>query len=121
GMVANNACGSHSLAWGTAADNVESVRVMLSDGSTVTLGSTGTDNHQLNVELKKLRDGNLAPLRTDLGRFPRQVSGYGLHYLLPENGFNTARAFAGTEGTCGVITELTVKLVQKPKATALVV
>ncbi|MDO2934199.1 FAD-binding and (Fe-S)-binding domain-containing protein [Paeniglutamicibacter sulfureus] len=121
GMVANNACGSHSLAWGTAADNVESVRVMLSDGSTVTLGSTGTDNHQLNVELKKLRDGNLAPLRTELGRFPRQVSGYGLHYLLPENGFNTARAFAGTEGTCGVITELTVKLVKKPKATALVV
>jgi FAD/FMN-containing dehydrogenase/Fe-S oxidoreductase len=121
GMVANNACGSHSLAWGTAADNVESVKVMRADGSTVTLGSTGCDDHGLNVELKKLRDANLAVLRTELGRFPRQVSGYGLHYLLPENGFNTARAFAGTEGTCGIITELTVKLVEKPKATALAV
>ncbi|EMQ97714.1 FAD-binding and (Fe-S)-binding domain-containing protein [Paeniglutamicibacter gangotriensis] len=121
GMVANNACGSHSLAWGTAADNVESVKVMFADGTTATLGTTGTDSHELNVALKKLRDANLATLRTELGRFPRQVSGYGLHHLLPENGFNTARAFAGTEGTCGIITELTVKLVEKPRATALAV
>lgn len=121
GMVANNACGSHSLAWGTAADNVESVKVMFADGTTATLGSNGTDTPELNVALKKLRDANLSTLRTELGRFPRQVSGYGLHHLLPENGFNTARAFAGTEGTCGIIIELTVKLVEKPKATALAV
>ncbi len=121
GMVANNACGSHSLAWGTAADNVESVKVMFADGSTATLGANGTDDHELDVGLKKLRDANLSVLRTELGRFPRQVSGYGLHHLLPENGFNTARAFAGTEGTCGIITELTVKLVEKPRATALAV
>ena len=120
-MVANNACGSHSLAWGTAAENVESVKVMFADGTTATLGPNGTDNHELNMELKKLRDANLTVLRTELGRFPRQVSGYGLHHLLPENGFNTARAFAGTEGTCGIITELTVKLVEKPQATALAV
>ncbi len=121
GMVANNACGSHSLAWGTAADNVESIKVMFADGSLATLGANGSDDHELDVALKKLRDANLSVLRTELGRFPRQVSGYGLHHLLPENGFNTARAFAGTEGTCGIITELTVKLVQKPKATALAV
>lgn len=69
GMVANNACGSHSLAWGTAADNVESVKVMRADGSTVILGQNGTDDHELNVELKKLRDASLSTLRTELGRF----------------------------------------------------
>ena len=121
GMVANNACGSHSLAWGTAADNLESVTVMLADGREVVLGPNGCDDPELDGQLKKLRDANLSILRTELGRFPRQVSGYGLHYLLPEKGFDTAKAFAGSEGTCGVITEMTVRLVEKPKAVALAV
>lgn len=121
GMVGNNACGSHSLAWGTAAENLESVTVMLAGGEKVTLGRTGTDSPVWNSRLRELRDRHLALLRVELGRFPRQVSGYGLHYLLQENGFDTARAFAGTEGTCGVITEMTVRLVEKPKHAALVV
>lgn len=121
GMVANNACGSHSLAWGTAADNLVSLRVMLPSGKEVTLTATGADDDQINKDLLGLRDGNLALIRKEIGRFPRQVSGYGLHYLLPEKGFDVAKAFAGSEGTCGIITELTVKLVAKPRATALAV
>ena len=37
GMVANNACGSHSVAWGTSADNLVSLTVMLADGREVEL------------------------------------------------------------------------------------
>ncbi|MEX5301662.1 FAD-binding and (Fe-S)-binding domain-containing protein [Kocuria sabuli] len=121
GMVANNACGSHSVAWGTSADNLVSLKVMLADGREVELREGGTSDPQLNRALTGIRDRHLAMLRTELGQFPRQVSGYGLHYLLGEKGFDTAKAFAGTEGTCGVITELTVRLVRKPAHTALAV
>lgn len=121
GMVANNACGSHSLEWGTAAENLESVTLMLADGREVVFGPDGTDDPEINAKLLALRDGNLKTLRTDLGQFPRQVSGYGLHYLLAENGFDAAKALAGSEGTCGIITEMTVKLVKRPLASALAV
>lgn len=121
GMVANNACGSHSLVWGTAAENLESVTLMLADGREVIFGPDGTDDPDINASLLALRDNNLKTLRTELGQFPRQVSGYGLHYLLPENGFDAAKALAGSEGTCGIMTEMTVKLVERPRATALAV
>ncbi len=62
---------------------------------------------------------NLEPFRTELGRIPRQVSGYQLHHLLPENGFDLARALVGTEGTCAVVVAATVRLVATAPASAL--
>ncbi|MEY8042269.1 FAD-binding and (Fe-S)-binding domain-containing protein [Saccharopolyspora cebuensis] len=121
GMIANNACGSHSLAWGTAAANVVELTVLRADGALVTLGKGGTSDPDLDAELLRLRDDNLALLRTGLSRFPRQVSGYGLHHLLPEHGFDTAKAFAGSEGTLGIIVEAVVRLVPVPGAKALAV
>jgi FAD/FMN-containing dehydrogenase/Fe-S oxidoreductase len=121
GMVANNACGSHSVAWGTSADNLVAVTVLLGDGREVELREGGTSDPAITRQLIGIRDRYLATLRTELGQFPRQVSGYGLHHLLAENGFDAAKAFAGTEGTCGIITRLTVRLVRKPAHTALAV
>lgn len=121
GMVANNACGSHSVAWGTSAENLVSVTVMLSDGREVELSAGGTSDPALTEALSAIRNTHRAMFRTELGQFPRQVSGYGLHYLLEEKGFDTAKAFAGSEGTCGIITRMTVKLVRKPAHTVLAV
>ena len=52
---------------------------------------------------------NLATIRTELGRFGRQVSGYSLEHLLPERGFDVARALVGTEGTLAVVLGATVR------------
>ncbi|MCP3803660.1 FAD-binding oxidoreductase [Allokutzneria sp. A3M-2-11 16] len=116
GMIGTNACGSHSVAWGTTADNVESLDVVLADGTSLTMSSAGP----LAERLTALRDSSLALIRTELGRFPRQISGYGLQYLLPEKGFDLARAVVGSEGTCAVVTSATVGLVVPPKARVLV-
>lgn len=121
GMVSNNACGSHSVAWGTAAENLETVTVLLYDGREVTLSKGAASDSDIEAALHYLVQDNADLIRESLGRFPRQVSGYGLHYLLEERGFDVAKAFAGTEGTCGIITSLTVKLVEVPKAKALAV
>ncbi|MCT1433491.1 FAD-binding and (Fe-S)-binding domain-containing protein [Dietzia maris] len=121
GMIGNNACGAHSLKWGTTADNVIELTVMLPDGRLVTLRKGGASDSALEEALRELRDSSLAPLRTELGRFPRQVSGYGLHHLTPENGFDLAKAFVGSEGTCGIVIDAVVRLTQTPPATALAV
>lgn len=121
GMVANNACGSHSVAWGTAADNLVELTMMLADGREITLRAGGCDEEEINTALRALRERHAERIGAELGRFSRQVSGYGLHHLLPENGFDVAKAVAGSEGTLGIITRLKVKLVEAPAHTALVV
>lgn len=121
GMVANNACGSHSVAYGTAASNLVSVTMMLANGKEVTFARGGCDDGGIDKALRQLVADNEERINQELGRFPRQVSGYGLHYLTQEHGFDTAKALAGSEGTTGIITRLTVKLVKPPQAKALAV
>ncbi|CCE53740.1 MAG: FAD-binding and (Fe-S)-binding domain-containing protein [Corynebacterium casei] len=121
GMVANNACGSHSVAYGTAAENLVSVTIMLANGEEVTFGSNGVSDENIDKQMHQLVDAHANLIDAELGRFPRQVSGYGLHYLLDKHGFDAAKAIAGTEGTVGVITKMTVKLVEVPKVKALAV
>ncbi|MCX5376789.1 FAD-binding and (Fe-S)-binding domain-containing protein [Streptomyces sp. NBC_00091] len=121
GMIGNNACGAHSVAWGTTADNVTELAVTTYGGAAHRLsrGWTGAP-----AGLRELVDGNLAVLRTGLaaGSFSRRISGYGgLDALLPERGTQLARAFCGSEGTLGVVTEAVVRLVELPPAPVLVV
>ncbi len=122
GMIGNNACGTRALVYGRTSDNVESLDVVRYDGSRLTAGAQGNSpGDPLVEELRALRDRHLATIRTSLGRFPRQVSGYALEQLLPENGFNVARALVGSEGTCALTLGATLRLVQEPKTKVLVV
>lgn len=117
GMVANNACGSHSVAYGTAAENLAEITLMLADGREVTVTQDGCSDPVIDAQLRSLFSDHAELIQAELGRFPRQVSGYGLHYLAAD----MAKAIAGSEGTLGIITKLKVKLVAKPQATALAV
>ncbi|GAB3213733.1 FAD-binding and (Fe-S)-binding domain-containing protein [Marinactinospora endophytica] len=121
GMIGNNACGPHSVRWGTTADNVIGLRGLLADGRAIDAGRGSSGDPDIDDRLRRLRDRHLVPLRTELGRFSRQVSGYGLHHLLPENGFDVAKALVGSESTCAVVTEATVRLVPSPPVRLLVV
>ncbi|KIF04034.1 dimethylmenaquinone methyltransferase [Streptomyces sp. RSD-27] len=124
GMIGNNACGAHSVAWGTTADNVAELSVTTYAGTRHRLaeGWTGAP-----PGLRELVAAHLAVLRTGLGGgpdggFSRRISGYGgLDRLLPERGTRVAQAFCGSEGTLGVVTEAVVRLVELPPAPALAV
>ncbi|MFI6940523.1 FAD-binding and (Fe-S)-binding domain-containing protein [Streptomyces sp. NPDC050418] len=118
GMIGNNSCGSHSVAWGTTADNVRALKVLSYGGESFTLGQGWEGAPQ---GLRPLVDGQLALLRTGFPELPRRISGYALDALLPEHGVDHARAFCGSEGTLGVLTEATVKLVEAPASRALVI
>ena len=71
--------------------------------------------------LRALAGGNLATIRTEFGRFTRQVSGYSMEHLLPENEFDVAKFLSGTEGSLALTLGATVRLVDAPRATALAV
>lgn len=122
GMIGNNACGSRALGYGRTADNVVALDVLTGSGERLTVRK-GADP-AASPTLRALRDvvrARLGVIRTELGRFGRQVSGYSLEHLLPERDFDVASALVGTEGTLGVVLGATVRLVPAPAATALAV
>ncbi|MFE1461563.1 FAD-binding and (Fe-S)-binding domain-containing protein [Streptomyces nigra] len=118
GMIGNNSCGAHSVAWGTTADSVRELDVLSARGERLRLGrdwSGAPDG------LRALVEGDLARLRTGFPKLPRRISGYALDALLPEHGADVARSFCGSEGTLGILTEAVVGLVPAPRARALAV
>ncbi|WP_329324549.1 FAD-binding and (Fe-S)-binding domain-containing protein [[Kitasatospora] papulosa] len=119
GMIGNNSCGSHSVAWGTTADNLRSLRVVRYGGGEAL--HVGRGLLDAPPGLDGFAAGHLALLRTGFPELPRRISGYALDALLPENGPDHARALCGSEGTLAVVTEATVRLVETPAARALAV
>jgi FAD/FMN-containing dehydrogenase/Fe-S oxidoreductase len=138
GMLGNNSCGIHShlsanegLGFRTS-DNTEELAILTHDGLGMRVGPTspeeleailhsGGRRGQIYAELKTLRDKYADEIRRRFPRVPRRVSGYNLDELLPENGFNVARALVGTESTCVTILEATLRLVYSPPARSLLI
>ena len=108
GMIGNNACGPRALGYGRMSDNVVELEIIDGHGQ---LRVLGRDDFP---ELRSLVMAHLGVIRTEFGRFSRQVSGYSMEHLLPEKKFDVAKFFAGTEGTLGIITRATVRLAPDP-------
>ena len=112
GMIGNNACGPRALGYGKTADNVVGLDVVTGAGERIVVDDRANlDRSDAGQRLRSLVAGQLATIRTEFGRFGRQVSGYSLQHLLPENRFDVARFLAGSEGTLAVVTGATVRLV----------
>ncbi|MFE6971278.1 FAD-binding and (Fe-S)-binding domain-containing protein [Isoptericola sp. NPDC057653] len=120
GMIGNNACGPHAVAYGRTADNVVELDVVDGRGRRFTAGR-GDATFAAVPGLADLVRENLALIRTQFGRFGRQVSGYSLEHLLPENGSDLAKALVGTEGTLVTVLGATLRMVPVPTAPTLVV
>src|SRR5467141_3472616 len=131
GMIGNNSCGTHSLLGGKTVDNVEELRILLYDGSQMTVGATsGTEfadiisqggrRGEIYSKLHRIQEHYAGLIRARFPQIPRRVSGYNLDELLPEKGFNLARALVGTEGTCAIVLEAKLKLIHSPQHRALV-
>lgn len=138
GMLGNNSCGVHSLlaekhGYGArTSDNTHELEILTYDGLRMRVGPTSEDQleqiireggrrGEIYSRLRQLRDKYADEIRQRYPKIPRRVSGYNLDELLPENGFNVARALAGTESTCVVILQATMCLVPNPGARSLLI
>ena len=117
GMIGNNSCGAHAMAYGTTAANVVALDALDGAGRRLQIGT----GHEAVPGLAAFAAERVAPISHEFGRFRRQVSGYSLEHLLPSGNGNLARALAGTEGTCCIVLAATVSLVPVLAATALCV
>src|SRR5262249_49086860 len=134
GMIANNSSGTHSLIHGKTIDHVLELQVLLADGTVVharPLEPGGWDKKALQGD----REGQCIRLVRQLAveheqeidrRFPkilRRVGGYNLDRFVLQAGagFNLADLFIGSEGTLGIVLEAKLRLVEIPKAKALLV
>ena len=132
GMIGNNSCGVHSVMAGKTDDNVEELEILTYDGVRMKVGATsaaelenisqqGGRRAEIYTRLKTIAATYGDLVRQRFPNIPRRVSGYNLNYLLPENGFQVARALVGSEGTCVTILEATCRLVESPPERVLLV
>jgi FAD/FMN-containing dehydrogenase/Fe-S oxidoreductase len=132
GMIGNNSCGVHSVMSGKTVENIEALEILTYDGQRMWIGPTADDEidrlvagggrrGEIYGRLRHLRDRYADLIRGRYPQIPRRVSGYNLDELLPERGFNVARAMVGTEGTCATILQARLRLVESPPARTLLV
>ncbi|MGN6401807.1 MAG: FAD-binding oxidoreductase, partial [Flavisolibacter sp.] len=138
GMLGNNSCGVHSVmaqfeGYGArTSDNTETMTIVTYDGVKMKVGATSDEEYQqiqneggrraeIYKKMRDFRDKYADLIRQKFPNIPRRVSGYNLPALLPENGFNIARALVGSESTLVTIVEATMKLITTPKSRSLLV
>jgi FAD/FMN-containing dehydrogenase/Fe-S oxidoreductase len=131
GMIGNNSGGAHSIAYGLTIEHVLEISTILADGSRAVFGevtpeafrakmqSPGLEG-QIYREVARIRDQYRDEIAT---RYPqkhwRRVCGYNLDELVKDGPLNMARLIVGSEGTFLTVVEAKVRLVRRPKATAL--
>ncbi len=137
-MLGNNSCGVHAVMsqfygpGSRTSDNTHRLEVLTYDGFRMWVGSTseeelrdiiaaGGRRGQIYEALLRLRDTYGDLIRQRYPTIPRRVSGYNLDELLPERGFNVARALVGTESTCVTILQADMMLIDRPQARSLLV
>ena len=126
GMIGNNSCGNYSVMAGQTVDNIEELEILLYDGTRMRVGPSseeeleqiiqeGGRKGEIYEKLRDLRDKYADLIRERYPQIPRRCSGYNLDQLLPEKGFNVARALVGTESTCVTVLEATTRLIDSPQ------
>jgi len=137
GMLGNNACGLHSLVYGSTRDHTIEVKAILSDASEVVFGPVDKATFDLKCRQETLEGQIYRNIRDILGdsynreqilnEYPdRQVkrrnTGYAIDLLLDsdifnresERKFNFCNLLAGSEGTLAIATEICLNLVPLP-------
>jgi FAD/FMN-containing dehydrogenase/Fe-S oxidoreductase len=130
GMIGNNSSGAHSLTYGKTLDHVIELTVLLADGTAVTLkdlsaeeveskSRTDTIEGRAYREVFRLAQQNKSEILARYPKIMRRVSGYNLDEFVKPQPFNLSRMVVGSEGTLATIVEAKMRLVPKPKWTAM--
>ncbi len=143
GMLGNNSGGSHSIVYGLTVDHVIEVTALLADGTRVVFGDVtpeelarrgqrGGLEGRIYREVARIRDAYADEIRARYPHHWRRVAGYNLNELVgvgikpgsvagdgAARGVNMARLVVGSEGTLLTIVDAKVRLMRRPKTTAL--
>jgi FAD/FMN-containing dehydrogenase len=133
GAVANNAAGEKSVKYGSTKHFVHKLKVVLSDGSLIETGRISSKElnrkkgansleGQLYRDVDRIIDENHALLATARTKTSKNTAGYNLWDVKHKNGsFDLTPLFVGSQGTLGIITEITLKTAYYNPRTTLIV
>jgi FAD/FMN-containing dehydrogenase/Fe-S oxidoreductase len=144
GMVGNNACGSHSIIYGSTRDHTLELKTVLSDGNEAVFSGIDLETFKLkcsqeNLEgkiyrnIKEILDdtGNKANIQKEFPdrKVKRRNTGYALDLLLDsdifdagsDRKFNFCNLLAGSEGTLAATTEIKLNIIPLPPVNKAVV
>ena len=130
GMLGNNSGGSHSIAYGLTIDHAIELKTILSDGSRAVFGEITPEafeakrrapglEGQIYREVARIREQYRDEIALRFPKHWRRVCGYNLDELIKDRPLNMARVIVGSEGTFLTVVEAKVRLVRRPKRTAI--
>ncbi len=123
GMIGNNASGEKSLRGGATGDNILSMEVVYADGTVHTIEekelSAVTEKEERDLFLVAQMYGE--KLRAMNAHIKKAAAGYRFDKVIKGNRFNAIPLFAGSQGTLGIVTKATLKLIPIPEHTELLV
>ncbi len=129
GMLGNNSGGSHSIAYGLTVEHVIEITALLADGTKAVFGEVTPEQFrakmqlpglegQIYREIARIRDQYRDEIKAKYPRHWRRVCGYNLDELVKDRPLNVARVIVGSEGTLLTVVEAKMRLVRRPKKTA---
>ena len=134
GMLGNNASGEKSIRWGSTADNVNQVEVVLADGQNYWFGPLNPDQlaekcRQTNFEgyiyqtVRGLLEANQGLLERSRPQVRKNCAGYNLWQIWDQSQqyFNLTPLFIGSQGTLGLISQAKLELVSQINSVQLLV
>lgn len=109
GMVGNNAAGMYSIRYGNMSEHILEAKVVTADGSLITCNNQ-TIPPTLQEAIDYIKTHYKQAIEDHFPTIKRRASGYNIQELLKPSP-NLAKLIAGSEGTLGVISEVTLKAV----------